>query len=50
MHIFFTGTKLSALGVLPREAEFNQNLFLAAVAPELSKENSNSERRLTKKN
>jgi hypothetical protein len=47
--IFFTGTKPLILYVLPHEEKFNQNHFLAAIAPELSKENSNSKQRVDKK-
>jgi hypothetical protein len=47
--IFFTGTKLLVLGVLPREEKFNQNHFLEVIAPELSRENSNTKRRVDKK-
>jgi hypothetical protein len=46
--MFFTGTKLLVLDVLPREQKFNQNYFLTAIAPELSKENSNAKRRVHK--
>jgi hypothetical protein len=48
--IFFTGTKLLVLGILPREGKFNQDRFLALIVPELLKENSNSKRRVGKKN
>jgi hypothetical protein len=47
--ISFTETKLLALDVLPREQKFNQDHFLTATAPELSKENSNAKRRVDKK-
>jgi hypothetical protein len=40
--MFFTGAKLLVLDVFHREEKFNQNHFLAAIAPELSKENSNT--------
>jgi hypothetical protein len=46
--IFFTGTKLLVLDVLSWEEKFNQDHCLAAIAPELSKENSNSKRRVDK--
>jgi hypothetical protein len=35
--------------VLPREKKFNQDHFLAAIIPELPKEDSNSKRRVDKK-
>jgi hypothetical protein len=47
--IFFTGTKLLVLAVLPREEKFNQNHFLATITPELLKENSNFKRKVRKK-
>jgi hypothetical protein len=47
--IFFTGTKLLAGNVLPREQKFNRDHFLTAIAPEISKENSNTKRRVDKK-
>jgi hypothetical protein len=47
--LFFTGTKLLVLDVLPREEKFNQNHFLAVIAAELSKENSDAKRRIDKK-
>jgi hypothetical protein len=47
--IFFTGTKLLVFGVLPREEKFNQYYFLAVIAPELLKKNSNSKRKVGKK-
>jgi hypothetical protein len=50
MIIIFTETKLLALNVLSSEEKFNQDCFLAAIAPELSKENSNSKQRVDKKN
>jgi hypothetical protein len=50
MTIFFTGTKLLVLDVLPLEETFKRDHFLAALTPELSKENSNSRRRVDKKN
>jgi hypothetical protein len=46
--IFFTGTKLLVLDVLPREEKSNQNHFLADIAPELSKKSSNAKRRIDK--
>jgi hypothetical protein len=46
--IFFTETRLLVLDILPREEKFNQNTFLAAIAPELCKENSNAKRRVEK--
>jgi hypothetical protein len=47
--IFFTGTKLLILGILPRERKFNQGYFLAFVAPRLSKENTRARRRVDMK-
>jgi hypothetical protein len=47
--LFFTETELLVRGVLLREEKFNQDHFLAAIAPELLKENSNSKRRVGKK-
>lgn len=47
--IFFTGTKLLVLGIVSREEKFNQNHFLAVIAPELSKENSDAKRRIDTK-
>jgi hypothetical protein len=44
--VFFIKTKLLVLGVLRREQKFNQDHFLTAIAPELSKENSNAQRRV----
>jgi hypothetical protein len=45
----FTGTKLLVFDALPRKEKFNQDHLLAAIASELSKENSNSKRRGKKK-
>jgi hypothetical protein len=47
--IFFTGTKLLDLDVLPREQKFNQDHSLTAIAPELSKEILNAKWRVDKK-
>jgi histone-lysine N-methyltransferase SETMAR len=47
--IFFTGAKLLVLDMLPRDQKFNQDHFLAAIAPHLSSENSNARRRVDKK-
>jgi hypothetical protein len=47
--IFFPETKRFVLGILPREEKFNPAHFLTVIAPELSKENSNSKPRVGKK-
>jgi histone-lysine N-methyltransferase SETMAR len=47
--IFFTATKLLVLDVLPRGNKFNQDYFLTIIAPELSRENTNSKRRVGNK-
>jgi hypothetical protein len=47
--LFVTGTKLLVLYVRPRKEKFSQNHFLAAFITELSQENSNSKRRVDKK-
>jgi hypothetical protein len=47
--IFFTETKLLVLDVLPNEEKFNRDPFLAAITPELLKENSNAKCEVTKK-
>jgi hypothetical protein len=46
--IFFPGTKLFVFSVLPRAEQLNQDDFLAAIAPELSKESSHSKRKVDK--
>jgi hypothetical protein len=46
--IFFTGTKLLVLNVLPRERKFTHNHFPPIIAPELSKKNTNAKRRVGK--
>jgi hypothetical protein len=46
--IFFIGTKLLVLDVLPHKQKFNQNHFLAMIAPELSKQNPNAKGRIGK--
>jgi hypothetical protein len=46
--MFVTETKPLVLDVLPREQKFNQNHFLAIVAPESSKKNTNAKRRVGK--
>jgi hypothetical protein len=47
--IFVTGTKLLVLDVFPLKQKFNQDHFLTAIVPELSKENSNAKQRVDKK-
>jgi hypothetical protein len=49
-HYIFTETELLVLGVLSREEKFNQDHFLAAIAPGLWKENSNSKHGVDKTN
>jgi hypothetical protein len=44
--IFFIGLKLLIFDILPRECKFNQDSFLAFIAPELSNENAIAKRRL----
>jgi hypothetical protein len=44
--IFFTGTKLLILNILPRERKLNQDDLLAFVASKLSKENTRTRRRV----
>jgi hypothetical protein len=46
--LFFAGTKFRTLSVLPREQKFNKDHFLAMIAPELSKENTNPKWRVDK--
>jgi hypothetical protein len=44
----FPETKLLVLDALSREEKLSQDNFLAVIAPELRKENSNSKRRIDK--
>jgi hypothetical protein len=44
--IFFTGTKLLALDVIPRETKSNQNYLLVILIPELSRGNTNARSRV----
>jgi hypothetical protein len=46
--MFFTGTKILDLDVLPGAQNVNQDHFLARTAPELSKENMNAKQRVGK--
>jgi hypothetical protein len=48
-YYIFTGTKLLVLDVLLREGKFNQNFFLAIVAPNLAKENQSAKDGIGKK-
>jgi hypothetical protein len=47
--IFFTWTKVLIPDSLHRERKFNQEYFLAFIAPELSKENTRAKRRIEMK-
>jgi hypothetical protein len=47
--LYFPWNRLLALDVLGRQEKFNQDRFFTTIAPELSKENSNSKRRVDKK-
>jgi hypothetical protein len=47
--LFFTGTKRLIVYILRLKKKFNQNHFLTSIAPELSKDNSNSKRTVGKK-
>jgi hypothetical protein len=47
-HIF-TGTKLLVFSALPRQQKLNQDHFLAMIAPELPKENTNAKPGVNKK-
>jgi hypothetical protein len=44
--IFLTGTKLMVLDILRRKQKFNQDHFLAVIAPEISNENTSAKGRV----
>jgi hypothetical protein len=48
--IFFTGAKLLVLNALPDEQKFNQNHFLAMIAPNSSRKTRTPSRELVRTN